>query len=83
MPTADEWYGNQAPEPTARDILLMGQPSEYLPGLLDEYRDEILRWAAERIRAHGWDSGCAAGCCDDETGAFAAADLIDPKVINA
>lgn len=47
--------------------------------LVDEVLKEAAHEAAERIRLHDWDEGCAGvGCCADTP--QEAADLIDPEV---
>ncbi|KUN16536.1 hypothetical protein AQJ23_44900 [Streptomyces antibioticus] len=49
-----------------------------LLGALDDYRAAVEHEAAERIRAHEWDEGCAGvGCCADTP--QEAADFIDSK----
>lgn len=46
---------------------------------LAEVQSETARRNAEKIRRHEWALGCAAGCCDIDTGAQAAADFLWPR----
>lgn len=46
---------------------------------LAEVQNDTTRRNSEKIRNHDWPMGCAAGCCDEDTGAQKAADLLWTK----